>query len=127
MIWPMIRGRRDHFFKKRFSKLDFLKAVSVIIVANSEKMKMKKSHLSMTFAFPLPSPFSPTDFFKNCSPYSVFRKFHSLPFKKRTGTWRGEENYVYLFKILIFDSFLCSCWSILLFFFNASNAVVDHV
>ena len=31
----MIRGTRDHFFKKRFSKLDFLKAVSVIIVFNS--------------------------------------------------------------------------------------------
>ena len=53
----MIRSSRDHFSEKRFSKLDFLKTVLVTIIANSEKKKMKKSHLPMTFAFLLPSPF----------------------------------------------------------------------
>ena len=58
-VWlrSMIRSTRDHLFYKRFSKLEFLKTVSVIIIANSEKIKMKKSHLFMTFAFPLPTPF----------------------------------------------------------------------
>ena len=45
----MIRSTRDHFFLKRSSKLDFLKTVLVTIIANSEKMKMKKSQLPMTF------------------------------------------------------------------------------
>ena len=51
----MIRSSRDHiFFKKIFSKLDFLKTVLVTIIANSEKMKMKKSYLAMTFALAIP-------------------------------------------------------------------------
>ena len=45
----MIRSTRDHFFLKRSSKLDFLKTVLVTIIGNSEKMKMKKSQLPMTF------------------------------------------------------------------------------
>ena len=45
MIWPMIRSSRDHFFKKDFLNLTVL----TTIIANSEKMEMKKSHLSMTF------------------------------------------------------------------------------
>ena len=44
-------------YLKIFPKLDFLKAVLGTIIANSDKIKMKKSHLPMNFAFPLPSPF----------------------------------------------------------------------
>ena len=47
----MITSTRDHFFKKRFSKLDFLKTALVTITANSEKMKMKKLQLLLTFTF----------------------------------------------------------------------------
>ena len=45
MTWPMLRGTRDHFFKKIFPKIDFVKTVSVTIIANSKKMKMKKNHI----------------------------------------------------------------------------------
>ena len=58
MIWPMLRGTRYHFFKKMFPKIDFVKTVSVTIIANSKKMKMKKkSHPHTNFAFPLVSRF----------------------------------------------------------------------
>ena len=45
----MIRSGKDHFFKKIFSKLDFLRTVLVTIMANSEKMKMKKYILIILF------------------------------------------------------------------------------
>ena len=45
----MIRSVKDHFFKKIFSKLDFLRTVLVTIMANSEKMKMKKYILIILF------------------------------------------------------------------------------
>ena len=58
MISPMLRSTRvNSFFKKNLPELNFLKAVSVTMIANSEKMKMKKYHLSTTFALPLPFPF----------------------------------------------------------------------
>ena len=79
----MIRSTRDHFSKKRFSKLDFLKTVLVSIIANSEKTKMKTSHLPMIFEFPLPFPLvSHTDFFK-IVPLPNFLEISSPPFKKR--------------------------------------------
>ena len=43
------------FLKKSFSKLDFAKGVSVIMIANSEKRKMKISYSILV---------SPTDFLK---------------------------------------------------------------
>ena len=58
MISPMLRSTRvNSFLKKNLPELNFLKAVSVTTIANSEKMKMKKYHLPTTFAFPLPFPF----------------------------------------------------------------------
>ena len=118
MLWPMIRSTRDHFFKKRFSKLNFLKTASVTIIANNEKMKMKKSHLSMTYTFPL-------QIFLKIDPSAQFFGNFILPpkpppppltspqsFKKKSWTWRRVENYVYSSKNLIFDSFLYSCQSI---------------
>ena len=61
-------------FEKRFPKLDFLKAVSVTMIANSEKMKIKKSHpLNDFYVFSPPLLMvSPKDFLKNCSPYPIF-------------------------------------------------------
>ena len=92
MIWPMIRSSRDHFFKKDFLNLTVL----TTIIANSEKMKMKKSYLSMTFSFPLPSPFwSPTQiFYKIATPTQFFG--NSSPFQKR-GVELGEGRELYVF------------------------------
>ena len=45
-------------FKKRFSKVDFLKAVSVTMTTNSEQIKMKKSDHLYKCNFSLPSPFA---------------------------------------------------------------------
>ena len=65
------------FLKKRFPRLNILKAVSLRIVSvsigttNSEKMKMKNAILPTTFGFSLPSSLGfPADFFLNCSTQS---------------------------------------------------------
>ena len=61
---------RPFFFKKRFSKLDFLEAVSVTMTANSEEIKIKKSqHHYKFFIFSL---LSPDDFLKIGSPPTQF-------------------------------------------------------
>ena len=60
--------------------LDFLKAVSVTMIAISEKMKMRKSHLILVF---------PTDFLKNFSPPTQFYGNFILLFKKRSGNGMG--------------------------------------
>ena len=57
------------FYKKSFPKLDFLKAVPVIKIANSEKMKMKKFY---------PILISPQIFLKNFSPYQTSNQAHIL-------------------------------------------------
>ena len=44
MILSMFESIRGYLLKKRLPKLVFLKTVSFTMVANSEKMKMKKSH-----------------------------------------------------------------------------------
>ena len=44
MIWPVLRSARNNFFWKSVPKLDFLKEVSVTMIANSEKIKMKSFH-----------------------------------------------------------------------------------
>ena len=59
--------REQFFSQKSFPRLDFLKAVSVTMIANSEKMKMKKSHPTISV--------SPTDFLKNFLP-EFFGKLH---------------------------------------------------
>lgn len=38
----MLRSTKGHFFKKGFLKLNFLKAVPVPMIANSEKIIMEK-------------------------------------------------------------------------------------
>ena len=82
-------------FEKRFPKLDY-KAVSVIMIAKSEKMKMKKSHLPHFFGIfcLLPPPLgSPVDFFKVSPPaLSNFMEISFPPQKKRG---RGEETMMY--------------------------------
>ena len=79
----MIRSSKGRFFKKRFSKLNFPKTVLVTIIANSKKMKMKKSHLPMIFL-------------KYCSPYPIFLKFHFFPSKKGVGLGQGRELFVFI-------------------------------
>ena len=74
-------------FKKRFPKLDY-KAVSVVMIAKSEKMKMKKSHLPLIFWYFLHPPSLPLwvpllIFLKSVpQPYPILWKFHS-PLKKK--------------------------------------------
>ena len=100
-------------FKKRFSKLDFLKAVSVTITANSEQIKIEKSITPTNFVFSLSPPPLPRWFFKNWShSYPIFWNFHR-PFKK-------EERLVtmcILLKIyeIILPLFVCTRWNILMF------------
>ena len=100
MIWPILRSIRDHFFKKGFRKLDFSKIVSIKIIADSEKMRMKKSHPPSTFAFPLPCTFwFPIQVFLKIAPPTHFLEISFLPFKKGGGRG-GGENYVYSSKNL---------------------------
>ena len=67
------------FSKKSFPELDFLKAVSITMIANSE-MKMKKSR---------PILVSPTDFLKKVHPLPNFLENFFFPSKKE---WEGLEN-----------------------------------
>ena len=104
MIWSMVRSTRDHFF---FLKKKILKTVSVTIIANSEKMRMKKIRLSMAFAFPLPSSF----WFPQHTPFKMlpqpnFLEISFLPFKKRGGTGRGQRTMcIHLKSYIIFHPF----------------------
>ena len=68
------------FSKKSFAKLDFLKAVPVIMKANSKKKKMKKSY---------PILVSHTDFLKKFLPLTNFLETLSSPLNKE---WEGVEN-----------------------------------
>ena len=70
---------RTIFAKKSFPRLDFLKAVSVTKIANSEKMKMKKSHPVISV--------SPTDFLKKNSSRNILKTLSS-PLKKVVGGGR---------------------------------------
>ena len=77
MMWPMLRSTRDHFFQKRFPKLNFLKTVSVTIITNREKMKVKKSHPLYNFCISsfLALLLLQIDFLKNCSTTQFFGNF----------------------------------------------------
>ena len=81
------------FFEKRFLKVDFLKLVSVTMIANSEERKMKKSHSPYNFCIfsPLPFWFPLQIFWKIVLPTQFFGNFIS-PLQKRGGRWVG--NYV---------------------------------
>ena len=100
MIWKMITSTREHFFKKRFSKLDFLKTALVTITANSEKRKWK-NHNSF---WPLHSSTFPL--FLIGFLYPFFENFISL-FKNRGGTGRPLRTMYIHLKIykIIFDYF----------------------
>ena len=90
----MLRSTRGNFFKKRFPKLDFLKTVSVPMIANSEKIKRKKFHppYDLCISSPLPFLVSPTDFLRNCSPYPVFFGLLLPSFKYKAGqVGRGRK------------------------------------
>ena len=99
MIWPMFRITRDNFFKKRFPKLDFLLAVSVTIIANSDrKWNWRKPISPTTFAFTFLSRFGfPTDFVKNYSPYPSFETFIPYPSKQFSTSWKFVLYFVYIF------------------------------
>ena len=58
MIRSKLRCARDHFFKKTFPRLDFLKVVLVTKIANSEKMKVKKFRPPYDLCISSPSLFS---------------------------------------------------------------------
>ena len=72
-------------------------------------MKIKKSHLPMTFAFPLPSPFwFPLQIFLKIAPTTHFvLKISFRSFKNTGGTGRGQETMLIHLKIyiIIFASF----------------------
>ena len=80
----MPRSSRNHFLKKGFPKLDFLIAVSVTMIANSEKMKMKKSYppYELCISSPLPFWFPPPKFLKIIPPTQFFENF-IFPLHKR--------------------------------------------
>ena len=86
---------RDYLFQKKFPKLYFLKVVSVVMIANSKKMKIKKSHpaCNLWISSPLPFSFPPHIFRKLALPTFSEVSFH--PLKKKGGKgWGGLETYV---------------------------------
>ena len=104
MMWPIIRNTRDHFF----SKLDFLKTVSVTIIAKNRKSKNPISLWPLHFLCLL-LLVSRTDFFKNFSPYPSFWIFHFLPSKKRSGTGRGYRTMCIHLKLPLYNIWLFLC------------------
>ena len=76
------------FSKKGFPKLDFLKVVPVTMIANSEKMKTKKSHYILV---------APADFFKKFLTLHTFLETSSSTLKKGVG--RGRKLMCFQLKI----------------------------
>ena len=98
----MIRSTRDQFFLKKISKLDFLKTVSVTIIAENENKKISSPYDLYIFSvFPL--LVFPTNFFKNCSPYPIFWIFH-FPLQKMGGTGRGWRTICIHLKLFLYDN-----------------------
>ena len=102
MVQPMVTSNRDPFFKKRFSKPDFLKTVLVTIIGNS--------HITPPYGFCISSAFpvliSHTYLFKKTAcPTQFCRNFISL-FKKSGGTGRGQRIMCIhqIIYIIMFDS-----------------------
>ena len=91
---------RDNFFQKKFPKLYFLKVVSVVMIANSKKMKIKKSHppYNLWISSPLPFSFPPYIFRKLALPTFSEVSFHPLKKKGWEGVG-GLETYVCPLKI----------------------------
>ena len=84
------------FSKKSFPNLDFLKAVSVAMIANSEKMKMKKSHLIFV---------SPTDFLTNFLLLPNFLETFSSPLKNGVEGYRKLMCFHLKIYVILFNSF----------------------
>ena len=81
-------------FWKKFCKLNFLKAVSDTTIADSNKIKMKKSNHPYDLCISSPLPLrEPSEFLRNCSPYPIFLNFHFPASKKRV--IRGVGTYIY--------------------------------
>lgn len=85
----MFRITTDHFFKKRFPKLDFLNGMSVTMIANSKKMKLKKSHPPCDLCISSPVSVSPHRPCKKLSPLPSF--LYILPSKKRIGVYSTKN------------------------------------
>ena len=97
MIWPILREVPGTIFsKKSFPRLDFLKAVSITIIANSENMKMKKLYLIL---------FSPTDFLKKFLPLPNFLETLSYSLKKGMGGGRKLMCFHLKINVILFNSF----------------------
>ena len=105
MVQPMIGSNRDHFFKKRISKPDFLKTVLVTTVANSHITP--PYGLCISSAFPL-LIYHTHPFKKIASPTQFWQNF-IFPFKKKGWDWESVENYVYSSKNLYNNIWLFLC------------------
>ena len=60
-------------FRKKFRKLNFLKAVPDTTIPDNDKIKMKKSNHPYDLCISSPLPLGePLEFLRNCSPYPIF-------------------------------------------------------
>ena len=84
------------FSKTNFPNLDFLKAVSVTMIANSGKMKMRKSHLILV---------SFTDFLRRSLPLPNLLETFSFPLKKGVGGDRKLMHFHLKIYVILFNSF----------------------
>ena len=114
-IANLLRGWQAIFFLK-CAKLNFPNPVSVTMIVNSVKKKMKTSHppYDLYISSP-PLLVSPYRYFEKLLLLPYFLEISFSPFKNRG--WK-VENYVYLSKNLRSSIWLssCSCWNILMFF-----------
>ena len=90
-----LKCKREFFSKKSFSNLDFLNAVSVTTIANSEKIKMKQSLFILV---------SITDFLKKFLPLPYF--LETLSSHLKTGLGRGRKLMFFHLKkyVILFNS-----------------------
>ena len=85
MMRPILRSTWTTTSKKLFSKLDFLKAVPVTMIANNKRNEKIPSYLQILY-FVFPLPFCPDDALKYWSPPPAqFFVVFITPFKKREG------------------------------------------
>ena len=98
-------------FRKKFRKLNFLKAVPDTTIPDNDKIKMKKSNHPYDLCISSPLPLGePSEFLRNCSPYPIFWNFHFPASKKRV--MGGVGTYIYYLQIcvIIFDCFWVLLW-----------------
>ena len=99
----MPRNTRDHrFFLLRSFNLNCLKIMSVTIIVNSEKIKMKKTNSPTTFAFHLPSLFwFPLQFLLKTAPLTQFFGNFVSPPSKKGGRMGKKTMRIYLKNYII--------------------------